>query len=415
MFLLAAVLTGLGIIAVGATLVVVWLRGVLDRLRAQTEAASERSAELQRRLRASDDAVRAGEARLHEMSDRFAEALSGTHDLDTLLGAVAEAARVAARADATVVFLGDARSLTERICTVPEPADGPWVVAALDQLISLAARASRLEAPCTADLSPRAGSVLAAPLQSGGQVVGVLVVARRAGSVAISGTDAEMISRLARRCGEAVDAVRDHQATQRMSVTDPLTGAANLRHLTSSLNREVERASRFGRTLSVLMLDLDHFKKVNDVAGHDFGDRVLAEFSARLHGCLREVDLVARRGGEEFTVVLPETGADGAAAVAQRILERVRNQPFTDPGVGRGATRISRRVTVSIGVATYPDHARSAAEVMIAADRALYEAKRQGRDRFCTAEIPDTATDPVIRTAERGGAEVIRLGVAAQA
>jgi diguanylate cyclase (GGDEF)-like protein len=172
--------------------------------------------------------------------------------------------------------------------------------------------------------------------------------------------------------------VREHLDARRLSVTDPLTGAGNVRHLTASLNREVERAHRFGRTLSVLMLDLDHFKRVNDLAGHDFGDAVLREFAARLHGCVREVDLVARRGGEEFTVVLPETGSAGAQAVARRILERVASQPFRHGG-------LSRSVTTSIGVASYPEHADSAAAVMHAADVALYEAKRTGRDRWCVA------------------------------
>ena len=211
----------------------------------------------------------------------------------------------------------------------------------------------------------------------------MLAVARERSAAPVDGAATAAVEALAAHAGTAVANVREHIDTQRLSVTDPLTGAGNVRHLTATLNREVERAHRFGRTLSVLMLDLDHFKLVNDAGGHDYGDAVLREFAARLHGCVREVDLVARRGGEEFTVVLPETPAAGAQAVARRILQRVRAVPFVHGGV-------SRTVTVSVGVATYPEHAGSAGGVMRAADIALYQAKHEGRDRWCMAEpLPD--------------------------
>jgi diguanylate cyclase (GGDEF)-like protein len=134
------------------------------------------------------------------------------------------------------------------------------------------------------------------------------------------GPDAEQaVVALATHAGTAVANVREHLEAQRLSVTDSMTGVANHRHLLLTLAREVERAHRFARPLSVLMLDLDHFKQVNDTDGHAFGDLVLREFATRLQSCLREVDLVARYGGEEFALVLPETGIEGAEAVAVRI------------------------------------------------------------------------------------------------
>ena len=109
----------------------------------------------------------------------------------------------------------------------------------------------------------------------------------------------------------AVDNVRVHEEAQRLSLTDPLTGLWNYRYLRESLRREVERASRFGRMLGVLALDLDQFKEVNDTYGHAAGDAVLAEFARRVRGEIREVDLAFRQGGEEFVVLLPETDARG--------------------------------------------------------------------------------------------------------
>jgi diguanylate cyclase (GGDEF)-like protein len=190
----------------------------------------------------------------------------------------------------------------------------------------------------------------------------------------------EVLHDLARHAAAAVANALAHEETRRLSVTDPLTGAGNFRQLSTTLAREVERATRFNRPLSVVMLDLDHFKTVNDTHGHPFGDGVLREFARRLQDCLREVDTVTRYGGEEFTVVLPETGADGAAAVAGRIVRAVRDRPFT---VGSR----SSEVTVSAGVASFPDHGRTASEILRAADAALYAAKAAGRDRWCLAEV----------------------------
>jgi two-component system, cell cycle response regulator len=180
-----------------------------------------------------------------------------------------------------------------------------------------------------------------------------------------------------------------HEEAQRLSLTDPLTGLWNYRYLRESLRREVERASRFGRMLSVLALDLDRFKEVNDGYGHAAGDAVLAEFARRVRHEIREVDLAFRSGGEEFVVLLPETDARGAAIVADRLGTVVRETPFPvepEPGSAR-PVRVPIPVTVSIGVAVYPDHAASGQQVLDAADDALYAAKASGRDTYRLAEV----------------------------
>jgi two-component system cell cycle response regulator len=336
---------------------------------------------------------------------RFGEALGATHDLDGLLRTVVEAAMRGSEATIGTAYLGDAKDLEQRV-TAPsglfsgsseqdgqarsvgsageaQPGAGndAGTGLSMDALAGLADLAD--DAVCrgelvVTDLVDVAGPALAVPLRRDERVIGALAVARDAGSAPFDPLALEAVTALAAHAGTAVANVRAHEETSKQSVTDPLTGAGNLRHLTTTLAKEVERASRFNRPLSLLMLDLDNFKQVNDTAGHAFGDAVLREFARRITGCLRDVDVVARYGGEEFVVVLPETAAEGACAVATRIVEAVRSELFQAGGK-------SRTVTVSVGVSAFPDHGRNASELTRSADAALYTAKHNGRDRWVLA------------------------------
>jgi len=163
---------------------------------------------------------------------------------------------------------------------------------------------------------------------------------------------------------------RQIRRLDRQVETDPLTGLPNRRALQRALDEHVEASVE----IAVLVLDVDHFKTVNDTHGHDGGDAVLREIGRRLEGCVRSPDLVARTGGEEFAVLLPETSIGAAQLVAERIRGRVRRVPIT-----LGSASIT--VTVSIGCA----HGAAADELLNAADRAMYEAKRAGRDRVLIA------------------------------
>jgi len=182
------------------------------------------------------------------------------------------------------------------------------------------------------------------------------------------------------------------QETQRLSVTDALTGLGNVRQLAESLRLEIERATRFHRSLGVLMLDLDHFKAVNDEYGHRAGDAVLVEFARRMRRGIREVDLPFRQGGEEFVILLPETDLAGSLTAARRIGEAVRDVAFAVQA--RSASPAASGwipITVSVGVAVFPRHGLTAIELLDAADQALYAAKDAGRDTFAVAPLTAAA------------------------
>jgi two-component system cell cycle response regulator len=170
------------------------------------------------------------------------------------------------------------------------------------------------------------------------------------------------------------------QSSMEMAVMDQLTGLHNRRYLDSRLSTLFDESALRARTLSLLVLDVDRFKAVNDSWGHDAGDEVLREFADRVRTCTRGIDLVARMGGEEIVVVLPDTALDAAQAVAERIRKRVEGEPFQ---IQRGQRAIS--VTVSIGVASRRAGDAGPVEMMKRADEAVYRAKAAGRNRVIVA------------------------------
>jgi diguanylate cyclase (GGDEF)-like protein len=174
---------------------------------------------------------------------------------------------------------------------------------------------------------------------------------------------------------EAENALRRvKQEMERLAHTDPLTGLHNRRYFMRRLHEETERVKRHGHALSVLLLDLDHFKDVNDTYGHDAGDRVLQRIARQIEDCKRASDVAARLGGEEFALGLPETSVDGALRLAERLRILIAEATVPVPGAD------PIRTTTSIGVATLSPSTPSAASLLQHADRALYEAKRSGRN-----------------------------------
>jgi len=177
-----------------------------------------------------------------------------------------------------------------------------------------------------------------------------------------------------KRYGERL---RDNvQQSIEMAITDGLTGLHNRRYMESHLGALVEQAAARGKPLSLLVLDIDYFKSVNDGFGHDAGDDVLREFATRVRKSIRGIDLACRYGGEEFVVVMPETDMAVATVVAERIRRRIAGEVFQ---INQGATSLD--VTISIGIAALATAEDSAATILKRADQALYRAKRDGRNR----------------------------------
>jgi len=230
-----------------------------------------------------------------------------------------------------------------------------------------------------------AGAVIAFPLSCRGRRVGALVALDREPSAReprVGATILRAVRVLLEPASVALDNAQLLKRAEALSVTDDLTHLYNSRYLNMVLRKETKRASRSGRPLSLLFIDLDGFKSVNDTHGHLFGSRCLVEAAAVIRSSARETDVVSRFGGDEFALVLPDTGGEGAFAVGERIRERIAAHRFL---AGDG---LDIHLTASVGVATLPDVAASADELVQAADKAMYQVKDAGKNGIVAAIAP---------------------------
>jgi diguanylate cyclase (GGDEF)-like protein len=225
----------------------------------------------------------------------------------------------------------------------------------------------------------RGRHVVAVPLICGERILGVLEGIREHHSFTKS--DVELLDALSRPVASALaNAVRISEA-ERLSQTDDLTKLHNARYLRQFLLNEIRRARRYGSSVSALFLDLDDFKQVNDAHGHLAGSHVLMEMAAVILSSIRDTDAVARYGGDEFVIVLPDTGIDLAGTVAERIREKIASHSF------HAGRNLKLSLTASFGVAAFPEHASSPQQLIACADTAMYEAKAANKNciRFSSA------------------------------
>jgi diguanylate cyclase (GGDEF)-like protein len=336
-------------------------------------------------------------ARLRDFREalaRLGEVLASTRDRQVMISALLNATTTYLGAPAAVFYVVVAGS--ERL----RPMETVGTVGEVEELAAgtagLAGTAARLGAPvlwpaggdgaAPSHLEPEAGAgAMAVPLRSGGHPFGVLAYYGR--PVPFDDEDVDALVILLRQAETAIENSFLYEEAVRLSLTDGLTGLWNRRNFDLRLESELSRAVRFSEPFAVVFVELDQMKVVNDRHGHQAGDTVLIELARRLSEAVREVDLVARWGGDEFTLLLPKTGLAGALLLAEKIRAAVADAPFR---VDTGALDI----TISVGVAAYPEHGAAGKDLMAAADAAMYRAKARGRNRVEHAVAGETGGSP---------------------
>ncbi len=216
------------------------------------------------------------------------------------------------------------------------------------------------------------------PLVAKNRVVGVMLVDNFYSKRPITKDDIWKLNMFANQAGLAIQNSQEFEKTLILSNTDRLTGLWNYGYFQHQLAEDIKRANRFNRYLSLLMLDIDFFKNFNDTLGHVAGDKLLQEIAEILKKSCREVDIVARYGGEEFAIILPETFKEKAYSSAERIRKCTAAHQFH---YKEGTP--AKRITISIGVASFPQDASTVQDLISFADKALYAAKETGRNRVC--------------------------------
>ncbi len=217
-------------------------------------------------------------------------------------------------------------------------------------------------------------SLLSIPLASRGRVIGAVELRNKLGGGCFAERDLETLRTMMEPAATTIENAILFKRLEELSVTDDLTRLYNSRYLNQYLQHEMKRSKRYGYSVSLMFLDLDGFKSVNDRFGHLAGSRTLTEVGRVIRSTTRETDVVSRYGGDEFTVVLPQTGVEGAVVIARRLRESLEEHVFLE------SMGLAVRVTASIGIACYPDHGESREDLIGNADRAMYRVKERGKN-----------------------------------
>jgi len=234
-------------------------------------------------------------------------------------------------------------------------------------------------------------SFISFPIVLGPRKVGVLNITGRKGGSVYDSRDLSMVELVASHMALVIDRAQWHSKAeqfQQMSLTDPLTGLPNRRYLEERLYQEVERAKRHGTPLSFMIIDVDRFKRYNDLYGHTSADQVLIKTAHTLRRSVRAIDMSARFAGDEFCIVMPETEIGAAANIAERVGTEVgKAECRSEQGESMG------RITISVGVSSFSATRQSPLAIIETADRALYQAKTRGRNCVVVYEDADDRLD----------------------
>lgn len=221
------------------------------------------------------------------------------------------------------------------------------------------------------------------PLKSKNKVLGTIHLQRKLGEKnPFTEEDLKILQTVGDYAAIAIENAKNFQKVENLTIRDDLTHLSNSRHLHHILDNEVNRCTRYNKSFSMIFMDIDHFKKVNDTYGHVHGSELLCETAQVIQKNIRVVDYAARYGGDEFVIVLPETAKSEAFQIAERIRAAVEANHFLERG------GISIRFTASLGVATFPQDAESKDDLIKMADHAMYDAKKTSRNRVTLAEKP---------------------------
>ena len=350
----------------------------IDDVHSRLEMVERHGLGLEARVRELEEA----NSEFRRALNRLGDALGSTHDRPAMLSAVLETCALYLRATTGVfygVVAGSDRLRPLLTCGSPtevgelKQGDGVAGTAAEQHAVVVwPGPASPAPAP---GIEPAVAVAVAVPIRAGSRPFGVVALYGTAGDRPFTAEDVDILAALVRQVEPAIENSFLYEEATLLSITDGLTSLWNRRQFDLRLIAEQQRAVRFGEPFSIVLLDLDQMKWVNDTQGHQAGDAVLIELASRLAGGVRDVDLVARFGGDEFALILPNTGLGGALRLADKVRGLIADQPF-DPGGGE-----SVNLTVSVGVASFPEHGDNARALLQAADEALYQAKEAGRNR----------------------------------
>jgi diguanylate cyclase (GGDEF)-like protein len=354
------------------------VRTLLSLKRAVTAAIeSEKQFENEKQKRVFEETLR-----------KVTRAITSTLDLKEVLGKILEAMAQFLNFDKSAVLLnegGDFVIKANNGYALAKVQEGAKIDIAQDKFLNQITLmretvvSSDLET-CFRDGDSDNSVLVGIPIIYRSDLLGVIILSRRNGDIS-----SELLFTLAGQAGVAIQNARLFEKINTMATIDGLTGLNNRRHFFELAEWEFQRHQRYGTQLAAFMIDIDHFKRVNDTYGHAIGDRVLAHLAKKLTVLLRGSDLIGRYGGEEFAAMLPETTLEVAAEIAERVRKSIETDVVLTEEFGEV------RYTLSIGVSTFPKDAKTVNTIFEAADKGLYEAKNTGRNKVVVREAEDSA------------------------